>query len=44
MRARVKGLKQENKNCEYFYENENSEKGYRFIWKKPNENLQPARF
>ena len=29
--------------CQYFYDDDTSEEGYRFIWRKPNGNLQPAR-
>lgn len=29
--------------CEYFYDDNTSETGYRFIWRKPNGALQPAR-
>lgn len=29
--------------CQYFYDDNTSEEGYRFIWRKPNGNLQPAR-
>lgn len=29
--------------CEYIFDNGNSEKGYRFIWKKPDGCLQAAR-
>ena len=29
--------------CEYQYSNGSSEKGYRFIWRRPNGNLQAAR-
>ena len=29
--------------CEYKYDDGSSEKGYRFIWRKPDGTLQPAR-
>jgi len=29
--------------CEYVYDNGTSEQGYRFIWRRPNGNLQAAR-
>ena len=29
--------------CLYIYDGGNTENGYRFIWRKPNGNLQPAR-
>ncbi len=29
--------------CEYLYDDNTFEKGYRFIWRRPNGNLQPAR-
>ena len=29
--------------CRYEYEDGTSEKGYRFIWRRPGGNLQPAR-
>lgn len=29
--------------CQYFYDDNTLEEGYRFIWRKPNGNLQPAR-
>ena len=29
--------------CEYQYSNGSSENGYRFIWRRPNGNLQAAR-
>ena len=29
--------------CRYFYDDGNMEHGYRFIWRRPNGSLQPAR-
>ena len=29
--------------CRYFYDDGNMEQGYRFIWRRPNGELQPAR-
>lgn len=29
--------------CRYFYDDGNMERGYRFIWRRPNGSLQPAR-
>lgn len=29
--------------CEYNYEDGSKQKGYRFIWRKPDNKLQPAR-
>lgn len=29
--------------CEYVYEDGTSQNGYRFIWRRPNGNMQPAR-
>jgi hypothetical protein len=29
--------------CLYVYDNGSSENGYRFIWRRPDGNLQPAR-
>ena len=29
--------------CRYFYDDGNMERGYRFIWRRPDGSLQPAR-
>ena len=29
--------------CRYFYDDGNMQHGYRFIWRRPNGSLQPAR-
>lgn len=29
--------------CEYIYDDNSTEIGFRFIWRKPNNRLQPAR-
>ena len=29
--------------CEFIYDDASSEKGYRFIWRRPDGSLQPAR-
>ena len=55
MKSRVQVLKEVPKNintsdwklcfqwCQYHYDNGTNEFGYRFIWRKPDGSLQPAR-